>query len=1244
MPAPDPPDSAAGSRLLRRATLVMLIMALAATLAPGVAMADHTVLAGRWQFDGPDASGMKTVDSSGHGNDATLEPGTAFSPDGRFGAALDQRPDLYDVTVPPAAVLEPARVTVTAWVKAAESPGAYRYLVAKGGQGACDLDPSDDNSSFALRTGADERLHFVAWNGVTVSGSESPSADVFDGQWHAVAGVYDGEKVRLFVDGVQVGDGATAPGGVAYGLPDRALRFGSNQCQAHFPALIDEVRVYARALTPAELATLAAGGEFDPGPAPEEPAAQPRNTVRPTIRAEAGAPGTYRCDPGTWEGLAAGAQIRFTWRDVLRGTVASLEPTFAPRTADYGYTYYCAVTATNAAGEGTALSDTVFFTSAGIDTLPPAYGNVAIRGIDVFQTVQPNSGAQMFGFPSGAFLSIPGGGTPTSFRPAGIGSLITSPRPQAATYQGVTLDRLLPTTAKVYVATSGSRNTNPNLRLEVSLVAKRDGKALGAPLVRTVRDLPRADSAVVTLQERDEPGFGALFRLPAAWVAGGDFTLEARVSMPSNTLGATYGVRECDADCASDNQFTLTGVRTQDMPQLVIDAIQLTRTGQTSLARPTTVLSAATQLFPGGSRMKVLPYRATLDITTEAGLTATQIPDSSPASFTCNGVTYAPPNFTTAAAATRACRSNAISALLQAWVTENPARELAVRGGGLFGPIRQVVLERYDLLLAAHDYPLPSGNPEPGWQSNGTLSDISRDAPTDTAPYLTINSRVRPLTAAAHELGHALTAPHADQACGGNSSGQVGEAWAPDNQGRLQGTKFVQGSGFRSGFAQADVPAVPLFDLMSYCADLADTSYRAAGNAWLSARNWNRFRLTLRSFGNRVGYEERPRTTLAATAKLAAKKRPGSPVAVGTVGSTGGAILRILPADRERSSGRTDPGSPVRLRSLTASGKVLLEVGVALRESSELPSGSGGTFTGPIAAKAVTVELVRDGVVVDTVRRSAPPRVRLVSPRAGARVAGKLAVRWRSRDADGDRLTATVRFSPDGGRTWRTVYSGPDEGTARVPGRYLEGTRTARVRVDVSDGFSVATATSQRIRAVGTRPTVRIVSPSQGERLVAGQKVLLVGTAFDDRTASLKGGKLRWFAGQRPLGRGEQVTARLKAGRTVVRLVAEDRLGRRSTARVTVKVQTQRLRILALRFPQVVDGKARRITGAVRVSAPATLRSGGKTYRLGTKARKVTLALPARPRSGLVRSQFILRARGTDATGRIRAVVEVVRR
>src|SRR5260370_8555121 len=111
--------------------------------------------------------------------------------------------------VPNAAALRPANaVSVEGWVKANASPGTFRYILSKN---------NDSNSgSYALYTGSNGGLNFY----VTVNGSFvlSPNAGtgVWNGQFHHIAGTYDGSRVRLFVDGVEVGAGTPATPAITY--------------------------------------------------------------------------------------------------------------------------------------------------------------------------------------------------------------------------------------------------------------------------------------------------------------------------------------------------------------------------------------------------------------------------------------------------------------------------------------------------------------------------------------------------------------------------------------------------------------------------------------------------------------------------------------------------------------------------------------------------------------------------------------------------------------------------------------------------------------------------------------------------------------------------------------------------------------------------------------------------------------------------------------------------------------------
>ena len=126
--------------------------------------------------------------------------------------------------------------------------------------------------------------------------------------------------------------------------------------------------------------------------------------------------------------------------------------------------------------------------------------------------------------------------------------------------------------------------------------------------------------------------------------------------------------------------------------------------------------------------------------------------------------------------------------------------------------------------------------------------------------------------------------------------------------------------------------------------------------------------------------------------------------------------------------------------------------------------------------------MLQNGIPVGVHRRSANPPT--VSSDHGARptptvaaTAAPLAVAWHSADADGDTLMATVEVSSDGGRTWTVAFGGPDHGSALLPASAFAKTRSAKVRVRVSDGFDQAVAVSPAFSAAGVPPDVAIVAP-----------------------------------------------------------------------------------------------------------------------------------------------------------------------
>jgi hypothetical protein len=817
----------------------------------------------------------------------------------------------------------------------------------------------------------------------------------------------------------------------------------------------------------------------------------------------------------------------------------------------------------------------------------------------------------------------------------------------------------------VYVDVAGAAAADPELTYDLELTATRGGRvSLGEPVVVKVKDPPRSDTPWIRAFERDDPKYGVQVRLPSAWTSpGGTIQLNARLRFPDqfNDWGTTtgYGTRQCDSGCLANDAFTLNDVPFQDFPELLVASLELRRTtaGQAALPPPRGVLSRARQLFPGGDRVTVSPYRADLDITAATNLSATAVGGTS-TDLTCNGARYATTgdNAFTVNAATRDCRDTAVATIAQTWIADNPARSVRTAGGSYRAEV-------YDVVMGVHEYAIPGGGNEPG-AARGNITAVTRSQPATAAdtPFFTTTPRTRPLTSAAHELGHILTAPH-----NGPCNGATGlEPWPADGQGRLQGVKFAREvislpAGVFSyalrGRATVDGPYEladgttfnpTLFDLMSYCGG-GDT-LTDDGTAWLSARNWNRFSRELSKLGLRVGFEDRPRA-IGATARSAGRAagsagpEPGPAFAVGVAGPGGGKITRVVPPDGQDAVPDPVPSSPFKLRSLGSGGQVLLEAGVVVRPSSESASDAGGPFAGPVAAQAVAVELLREGTVLDRVERSRPPTVRLVAPtrRTHVRGEGRLEVRWDGSDPDRDALTATVDFSADGGRTWRTVHDGPSNGRATVPRSFLAGSERARVRVSVSDGFSEQTVTSAAFTAEGVPPRVEILSPQGGALVRAGERTRLAGSASDDRGRPITGRALTWFADRKRLGAGARLRVALPASARRLRLVARDATGLRSVVTLPVRVAARRLRIVDLDVPNRVSKNARTLTVSIRASAAATLTAAGRRSRVRTRGTRVVIPLPSRPAAGVVKVAFRLTPASRAVRGAIRGTFSVVR-
>jgi hypothetical protein len=490
------------------------------------------------------------------------------------------------------------------------------------------------------------------------------------------------------------------------------------------------------------------------------------------------------------------------------------------------------------------------------------------------------------------------------------------------------------------------------------------------------------------------------------------------------------------------------------------------------------------------------------------------------------------------------------------------------------------------------------------------------------APPISVVRDTRPLTSVMHEIGHGLGLPHADTGsvpgatpgatgphpdgtpdCTGNSGGQVGEAWPPDNEGRIQGIGFDLRNWTARILDEGHPTAANFYyDFMSYCGAVG-TVQQFEDDHWISVRNWSRL----------IAFHPPAQTlALAAGRRYAAGDAPL--LVMATVDSDGKpSIVAVAPG--QQSDAEATAGSPYRIELRDSAGSTLASV-VPATSSVHSDGQRPGVLleaTLPFVPAAASVVVSALGVELTRRTRSAhAPAVAIVSPRPGSRVgqsAGTL-VRWTARDRDGDPLTSAVDYSADGGHHWKVVAGDVTGESASIPSRMLSASGNARLRVRVSDGFDVATAISGVLHAAGASPAVHIIGGTSGGRMRADAMLLLRGMAYDDAGSRLTGRNLRWYAGRRLLGRGELLTVHgLPAGTTAIRLVATDAHGRSAQARLPLKVLAVRPAFLVARAPKRLAPGAQRVRIVVASNVPAVLTIAGRRYAVDRRPRALTIAI-----------------------------------
>lgn len=213
------------------------LLAVFAVFLPRPAAAQAPGLKAAYAFN--EGSGSAVVDLSGFGNGGTIN-GATWTSQGRFGSALQFNGTSALVTVPDAPSLRlTTAMTLEGWVYPTAVPNRWTDIIMKG-----------IDNYYLMASSMPSSL--PATGSSLTSGLFGTSLLPLN-TWTHLAGTYDGAQLRLYVNGVPVNSRAHTG---SFAVSTGPLTFGGDtQFSQYFPGRIDEIRVYDRALSAAEIQT-----------------------------------------------------------------------------------------------------------------------------------------------------------------------------------------------------------------------------------------------------------------------------------------------------------------------------------------------------------------------------------------------------------------------------------------------------------------------------------------------------------------------------------------------------------------------------------------------------------------------------------------------------------------------------------------------------------------------------------------------------------------------------------------------------------------------------------------------------------------------------------------------------------------------------------------------------------------------------------------------------------------------------
>lgn len=176
-------------------------------------------------------------DKSGNGNNGT-NYGAVFAT-GKInqGLSFDGTDDYVEILHSSSVDISGDKITLEAWIKAYALPAdGERWVIL------------NKNHAYALQVADSGKVR--VWLGPLTTFVQTDNPEISTGVWYHLVGVYDGSSVKIYVNGIlkkeviKSGDQASS---------DNNITVGAKPPEGYFNGIIDEVKIYDRALDVSEI-------------------------------------------------------------------------------------------------------------------------------------------------------------------------------------------------------------------------------------------------------------------------------------------------------------------------------------------------------------------------------------------------------------------------------------------------------------------------------------------------------------------------------------------------------------------------------------------------------------------------------------------------------------------------------------------------------------------------------------------------------------------------------------------------------------------------------------------------------------------------------------------------------------------------------------------------------------------------------------------------------------------------------